>query len=154
MTNIFLKIDNLTDKPNNMEPNTRLKPKLVPLKMTKSDTTGPQTAHIMEDTILEIPEEGEIEEKNKRTYSLNNRPQRNLEATSKRKLSRQKTVSGDSQDKVYMKLHRTYTVTSNASSSLPADEWRRLFDRYDEYNGNIDGQIPIKDFEKVRRFLS
>ena len=122
--------------------------------MTKSDTTGPQTAHIMEDTILEIPEEGEIEEKNKRTYSLNNRPQRNLEATSKRKLSRQKTVSGDSQDKVYMKLHRTYTVTSNASSSLPADEWRRLFDRYDEYNGNIDGQIPIKDFEKVRRFLS
>jgi len=34
---------------------------------------------------------------------------------------------------------------------LPADEWKRLFERYDvEYNGRVDGQIPVKDFEKVK----
>ena len=55
---------------------SRLKPKLPPLKMVTPYEQGmrnnqPQTAAIMEDTILELPDEEEIETKGiKRTYSL------------------------------------------------------------------------------------
>ena len=135
-------------------PTARLKPKLTPLKLT---TMYPQpqamTAAIMEDTILEIPEEEDQKPEVKRTYSLSHhKPQRNFELPQhKPKLNRQKTLSGDSQNGK-MKLQRTYTVTSNASSSFPADEFKRLFDRYDadaDVYGRIDGKIPVKDFEKI-----
>ena len=42
-------------------------------------------------------------------------------------------------------------MVSTASSSIPTDEWKKLFERYDkEHNGRLDGQITVKDFEKVR----
>lgn len=54
---------------------SRMKPKLPPLKMVNEQASSrnnqPQTAAIMEDTILELPDEEEIETKGiKRTYSL------------------------------------------------------------------------------------
>ena len=135
-------------------PPVRPRPKLTPLKLTPM-YPQPQamTAAIMEDTILEIPEEGDQKPNVQRTYSLSHhKPQRNFELPQhKPKLNRQKTLSGDSQNGK-IKLQRTYTVTSNASSSFPADEFKRLFDRYDadaDVYGRIDGKIPVKDFEKI-----
>jgi hypothetical protein len=47
-------------------------------------------------------------------------------------------------------ISRTYTFTSNASSSIPMDEWKRIFDKFDiESDGIADGKIPVTD-EKGR----
>merc|ERR1712038_259913 len=78
---------------------SRMKPKLPPLKMVNEQASSrnnqPQTAAIMEDTILELPDEEEIETKGiKRTYSLSTaKPLRNQDVLANRpKLNRQKTL--------------------------------------------------------------
>ena len=141
------------------------RPKLTPLKMVRLDLTSdhPQTAPIMEETIVEMDEE---DDNRIRTYSLSH-SKRQSEAPQRRhqRLIRQKTLSGDSNvsgattnfgSNIFMRaLSRTYTLTSNGSSnSFATEEWKKLFDRFDmEHNGRVDGKIPVKDFEKVRYYF-
>jgi hypothetical protein len=61
---------------------------------------------------------------------------------------RQKTISGDSfgSGMFTRAISRTYTFTSNASSSIPMDEWKRIFDKFDiESDGIADGKIPVNN---------
>ncbi len=45
---------------------------------------------------------------------------------------------------------RTYTLTSNASSSIPTEEWRPIFDKLDlESDGKLDGFIAIDKFRQI-----
>jgi hypothetical protein len=63
------------------------------------------------------------------------------------KFHRQKTISGDSfgSSMLTRAISRTYTFTSNASSSIPVDEWKRIFDKFDiESDGIADGKIPVR----------
>ncbi len=47
-------------------------------------------------------------------------------------------------------ISRTYTMTSNASSSIPVEEWRPIFDKLDlESDGKADGQIPVDKFREI-----
>ena len=65
------------------------------------------------------------------------------------KFHRQKTISGDSfgSSMLTRAISRTYTFTSNASSSIPVDEWKRIFDKFDlESDGIADGKIPVRSF--------
>ena len=144
------------------------RPKLAPLMVanTIEMSNYPQTAPVMEgeravqDLRLAI-EESATRSSVGRTYSLSqSRPRRGSEAHHTRpKLNRQKTLSGDSNSStfspfgsnIFMRaFSRNPDVQSIESGSVPAEEWRRLFDRYDkEHNGRVDGKIPVKDFEKV-----
>lgn len=68
---------------------------------------------------------------------------------------RQNTVSGDPSLREFpvaftRAISRTYTLTSNASSSIPVEEWRPIFDKLDEsVDGRIDGQIPVEEFRRM-----
>jgi len=73
---------------------------------------------------------------------------------------RQNTVAGDGPSAAGMKrefphlltraISRTYTLTSNASSSIPAEEWRPVFDKLDvESDGKADGRIPVAKFRQI-----
>ena len=154
----------------------RLKPKLAPLLINSGNRPEepaevPQTAPVIDDAVHDL--RAAIEERAKtkavvtRTYSLSQArgPQRRSEAPYRSQFIRQKTLSGESNSSGLTHFGstifgRTFTrnntadVTSIASSSIPVDEWRRLFDRYDmEYNGRVDGKIPVQDFQKVNPIL-
>ena len=68
---------------------------------------------------------------------------------------RQNTVSGDPSLREFpvaftRAISRTYTLTSNASSSIPVEEWRPIFDKLDEsVDGRIDGTIPVPEFKRI-----
>ena len=102
-------------------------------------TESPKTAPVDEVMDLRSAIEAKAHRPVTRTYSLSQtRPQplRRSEAPFRPKLLRQKTLSGESSNSgfgsaIFMRtFSKNYDVTSNASSSFPADEWRRLFDRY------------------------
>lgn len=123
-----------------------------------------KTAPVLQDTdavrTLRIAIEESTHQPVTRTYSLS-RPRRGSEVPYQRpKLNRQKTLSGDSNasngyfgSHVFMRtFSRNPDVVSSASSSITKEEWLRLFDRYDmENNGQVNGKIPVRDFEKVSR---
>ncbi len=47
-------------------------------------------------------------------------------------------------------ISRTYTMTSNASSSIGVDEWKSIFDKLDlESDGRADGHIPLGKFREI-----
>ncbi len=47
-------------------------------------------------------------------------------------------------------ISRTYTMTSNASSSIGVEEWRAIFDKLDmESDGRADGHIPLVKFQEI-----
>lgn len=47
-------------------------------------------------------------------------------------------------------ISRTYTLTSTASSSIPVEEWRPIFDKLDlESDGIVDGKIPMNKFREI-----
>ncbi len=68
---------------------------------------------------------------------------------------RQNTVSGEATIKDFPQLFsraisRTYTLTSNASSSIAVEEWRPVFDKLDlESDGKLDGHVPIDKFRQI-----
>ena len=69
------------------------------------------------------------------------------------KFMRQKTISGDSfgSGMFTRAISRTYTFTSNASSSIPMDEWKRIFDKFDiESDGIADGKIPVSQPDQIK----
>ncbi len=147
--------------------------KLAPLRANKMFPVSeqPQTAAIMEETSIDIElgdEPSSPFELPPRTYSQGAAASSSRDRGHhiRRPRSRQKNISGgeggDSDQgsntssnlmlsTIFARgLTRTNTMVSHASSEIPTDEWRRLFERYDkEHNGRLDGQIPIKDFEKV-----
>ena len=129
-----------------MEAKKRARPNLAPLLINQgvhgnprsSVTESPKTAPVDEVMDLRSAIEAKAHRPVARTYSLSQaRPQRRSEAPHpfRPKLSRQKTLSGESSNSgfgsaIFMRtFSKNYDVTSNASSSFPADEWRRLFDR-------------------------
>ena len=172
---LLLKTKMEVEESQHMNPKTvqRLKPKLAPLVISIRNESDPpfeevpQTAPVIDDAVHDL--RAAIEERAKtkavvtRTYSLSQArgTQRRAEAPYRPKLNRQKTLSGDSNSSGLTHFGSTVfggrgfsrnnpDVTSIASSSIPVEEWRRLFDRYDmEYNGRVDGKIPVQDFQKV-----
>lgn len=47
-------------------------------------------------------------------------------------------------------ISRTYTFASNASSSIPTEEWKLIFDKLDyEADGMADGKITVEAFTKI-----
>ena len=151
-------------------PKKRLRPSLPPLRLDLEGTVedqsqSPKTAPVVDEAAAVTDLRSTIEAKARpviRTYSLSQTrpPQRRSEAPFRHvKLSRQKTLSGESSQSsgisgfgstIFMRtFSKNYDVTSTASS-YSVDEWRRLFDRYDmETNGQIDGRIPVQDFERI-----
>ena len=140
----------------------KIRPKLAPLNMSRLENARElQTAPVIDEAIQDL--RTAIVENTAhghhaviRAYSLS-QPQRGSEAAPTPN-TRQKTLSGESNASGMTQFSRIFTrtfsknyeVNSNASASLNMDEWRKLFDRYDmEHNGRVDGQIPVKDFEKV-----
>ncbi len=71
------------------------------------------------------------------------------------KYVRQNTVSGDPEVREFPRaftraISRTYTLTSTASSSIPVEEWRPIFDKLDvSLDGKADGRIPAEEFKKM-----
>ena len=71
---------------------------------------------------------------------------------------RQNTVSGgdsEAQERDFphilsRAISRTYTLASTASSSIPVEEWRPIFDKLDrESDGKVDGLIPVEKFREI-----
>lgn len=71
---------------------------------------------------------------------------------------RQNTVSGGGVDasvkeipQIFTRaLSRTFTLASTASSSLPMEEWRPIFDKLDlESDGKLDGTVPVEKFKAI-----
>ena len=47
-------------------------------------------------------------------------------------------------------ISRTYTLASTASSSVPTEEWKVIFDKLDEcLDGRVDGRIPLMAFRQM-----
>ena len=88
-----------------------------------------------------------------RTFSFNSARQtaKCQRPRTKRLISRQNTVSGDSSIVQFSRaLSRTYTIGSNASSSIPMEEWKPIFDKLDlESDGVADGKIPVDKFKSL-----
>ena len=148
----------------------RLRPSLPPLTVdiahrgVEDESQSPKTAPVVDEAVMNLRSaiEAKAHRPVIRTYSLSQTrpPQRRSEAQFKHaKLSRQKTLSGESSNSatgsgfgstIFMRtFSKNYDVTSTASS-YSVEEWKRLFDRYDmEHNGQIDGRIPVHDFERI-----
>ena len=79
----------------------------------------------------------------------------NPDAPRRQRYLRQNTVSGEATIKDFPQLFsraisRTYTLTSNASSSIAVEEWRPIFDKLDlETDGKLDGHVPVDKFKEI-----
>lgn len=155
--------ENMPNEPQSRLKRHHLSPLIVPqIGNNEGLQNQAKTAPVLHDTeavrTLRIAIEESAHQPPTRTYSLS-RPRRGSEVHHQRpKLNRQKTLSGESNvstnffgSRLFMRtFSRNPDVVSSASSSITKEEWLRLFDRYDlENNGQVDGKIPVKDFEKV-----